>query len=112
MVAAVHAAACCHDQQKGPGQEPVMAKAFVNLPIGVALSGMPTLMECEGVTVAEALADCVAKEPRLKGRIFRNDGAPVVGISVNGRDVPPDAGPVTAIEDGDEIRLIPAARAC
>ena len=89
-----------------------MARAFVRLPVGVALPGMPELMECGGATVAEALADCVTQDPRLKGRIFRKDGTFWVGVSVNGRDVPPDAGPVTAIEDGDEIRLLPAAGAC
>jgi molybdopterin converting factor small subunit len=89
-----------------------MAKAHVRLPVGVALAGMPADMECEGATVAEALADCVAKEPRLKNRIFRQDGTPWVGVSVNGRHVPPDTGLVTAIKDGDEIRLIPAVGAC
>jgi molybdopterin converting factor small subunit len=89
-----------------------MPKALVTLPVGVTLPGLPTLMECEGATVAEALADCVAKEPRLKRRIFRPDGTLGVGVSVNGRDVPPEAGPVTAIEDGDEIRLLPAVGAC
>lgn len=89
-----------------------MAKVLVKLPLGVALSGMPTLMECEGATVAEALADCVAKEPRLEKRIFRPDGTPWVGVFVNGCHMPPEAGLVTTIEDGDLIGLIPAVGAC
>jgi molybdopterin converting factor small subunit len=89
-----------------------MAKVLVKLPLGVSLPGMPTVMECEGATVAEALADCVAKEPRLTGRIFRRDGTPWVGLSVNGRAVPPGSEPGTVIEDGDEIRLLPPAGAC
>jgi molybdopterin converting factor small subunit len=89
-----------------------MSKVVVRLPVGVALPDGPESMECEGATVAEALADCAAKEPRLQGRLFRRDGTPWVGVSVNGRSVLPEAGPVTAIEDGDEIRLLPPAGAC
>ena len=88
-----------------------MAKAHVRLPVGIALPGMPTLMECQGATVAELLADCVAREPRLAKRIFRADGTPWVGLTVNGRDVTTEMG-VAAIEDGDEIRMTPPAGAC
>jgi hypothetical protein len=63
----------------------IMAKALVKLPVGVILPGMPESLQCEGATVAEALADCVAQEPRLQKRIFRPDGTPWVGVSVNGR---------------------------
>jgi molybdopterin converting factor small subunit len=89
-----------------------MAKVLVGLPVGVALPGMPALIECEGTTVAEALADCVAREPRLKSRIFRQDGTPGVGVTVNGRNVPPETGLAVAVEDGEEIRLLPAVGAC
>jgi hypothetical protein len=89
-----------------------MAKALVRLPLGVSLPGVPTLMECEGATVAEVLADCVAKEPRLGGRIFRKDGTLWVGVSINGTSLPPETALVAAIEDGDGIRLVPAVGAC
>ena len=89
-----------------------MAKALVRLPVGVILPGMPTCLRCEGATVAEALADCVAQEPRLAKRIFRLDGTPWVGISVNGRSLSPETGLVAPIAEGDEIRLIPAVGAC
>jgi molybdopterin converting factor small subunit len=89
-----------------------MAKALVKLPVGVILPGMPTSMQCEGATVAEALADCVAQEPRLAKRIFRPDGTPWVGVSVNGRSLVPETGLVAPIADGDEIRLMPAVGAC
>lgn len=88
-----------------------MAKVLIRLPVGVAPAGVPTLMECEGATVAEALADCVAKEPRLKNRILRQNDTPWVGVTLNGRDVTTETG-LTAIEDGDEIRLMPLAGAC
>ena len=54
-----------------------------------------------------ALADCVAKEPRLKTRIFREDGTIWAGVFVNGRNVRQNSGLETCIEDGDEIRLLP-----
>ena len=88
-----------------------MAKVRVSLPVGVVLPGLPTLMECEGATVAEALADCAAKQPRLKTRIFRQDGTPWVGVILNGRNVTTETAQ-TAVEDGDEIRLLPIAGAC
>ena len=78
----------------------------------MALPDIPAVIECEGATVAEVLADCAAKEPRLKGRLFRQDGTPWVGVSLNGGAVPPEKGPVTSVEDGDEIRLLPLAGAC
>jgi molybdopterin converting factor small subunit len=88
-----------------------MAKVRVSLPVGVVLPGLPPLMECEGATVAEALADCTAKQPRLKTRIFRQDGTPWVGVILNGRNVTTETA-LTAVEDGDEIRLLPIAGAC
>ncbi len=88
-----------------------MAKVLVRLPVGVVLPGLPTFMECEGATVAEALADCTVKEPRLKTRIFRQDGTPWVGVTLNGRNVTTETA-LTAVEDGDEIRLLPIAGAC
>jgi len=89
-----------------------MAKVLVRLPLGVSLPGMPTLMECEGATVADALADCIAKEPRLKGRVFRHDGTPLAGLSVNGSTVLPKTVLFATLEDGDEIRLVPGVGAC
>jgi len=64
-------------------------------------------MECQGRDVAEALADCVAREPRFKGRIFREDGTVWVGVFLNGRNVRQIAGLETPLSDGDEIRLLP-----
>lgn len=89
-----------------------MAKVHVTLPLGVSLPGMPTLMECEGATVAEVLGDCLAKEPRLGGRIFRKDGTLWVGVSINGTSLLPETALVATIEDGDGIRLVPAVGAC
>jgi hypothetical protein len=79
-----------------------MAKVLVKLPVGVILPGMPESLQCEGATVGEALADCAAQEPRLQKRLFRPDGTPWVGVSVNGRSLSPEAGLTAAITDGDD----------
>jgi MoaD family protein len=84
-----------------------MAKAVIRLPVGIAGPGGPTRLECEGATVREALADCVAREPRLKPRIFRDDGTVWVGVFVNGRNVRQGSGLETRLSDGDELRLLP-----
>lgn len=84
-----------------------MARVFVRLPVGLSGPGGPAREQCEGRTVGEALADCVARRPGLKSRIFRDDGSVWVGIFVNGRNVRQGEGLETVLSDGDEIRLLP-----
>jgi molybdopterin synthase sulfur carrier subunit len=84
-----------------------VAKAVIKLPVGVVGPEGPTRMECEGSTVAEALADCVARQPCLKSRIFRDDGTVWVGVFVNGRNARQAGGLTIPLSDGDEIRLLP-----
>jgi molybdopterin synthase sulfur carrier subunit len=84
-----------------------VAKALMRLPVGLSEGGGSAGMECEGGTVAEALADCMAREPRLQSRIFRADGGLWVGVFVNGRNVRQGEGLDTPLADGDEIRLLP-----
>jgi molybdopterin synthase sulfur carrier subunit len=84
-----------------------VAKALLRLPAGLAEAGGAAGLECEGRTVAEALSDCVARDPRLKSRIFRADGGLWVGVFVNGRNVRQGEGLGTPLADGDEIRLLP-----
>jgi sulfur-carrier protein len=79
----------------------------MRLPPGISGKDGPRTMECQGRDVAEALADCVAREPRFKGRIFREDGTVWVGVFLNGRNVRQIAGLETPLSDGDEIRLLP-----
>ena len=64
-------------------------------------------MGCEGATVADALADCVAKEPRLRDRIYRADGSVWVGIFLNGKNIRQAGGLESPLSDGDEIRILP-----
>jgi MoaD family protein len=84
-----------------------MAKAFIKLPVGLVGADGPALMECEGVTLGQALDDCVRREPRLYSRIFREDGGVWVGIFVNGRNARQLGGMDTELADGDEIKLMP-----
>ena len=84
-----------------------MASARIRLPVGLVGTDGPRELECNGATVGEALQDCVAKDPRLKPRIFREDGGVWVGIFVNGRNIRSIDGMETVLRDGDEIRLMP-----
>jgi molybdopterin synthase sulfur carrier subunit len=84
-----------------------MARASIRLPVGIAGADGSTRLECEGATVGDALADCVAREPRLRKRIFRDDGALWVGVFLNGKNVRHGAGLDTLLGDGDEIRILP-----
>ena len=84
-----------------------MARASIKLPAGIVGKEGPSTMECEGRDVAEALADCIAREPRLKSRIFRDDGTVWVGVFLNGRNIRQGGGLAMPLADGDEIRLLP-----
>lgn len=84
-----------------------MAKAAIKLPIGLVGTDGPSELECQGATLREALDDCVAKESRLKSRIFRDDGGVWVGVFVNGRNMRQLDGLDTRLVDGDVIKLVP-----
>jgi sulfur-carrier protein len=75
--------------------------------VGLAGPAGTTRMDCEGTTVAEALADCVAREPRLRDRVYRDDGSVWVGVFLNGKNVRQVGGLDSQINDGDEIRILP-----
>jgi len=84
-----------------------VASVFVKLPVGLAGPGGPVRLECAGATVGEALADCLEKEPRLRSRIFREDGSLWVGVFLNGRNVRQKEGLDSPLADGDELRILP-----
>jgi len=84
-----------------------MANVIVRLPVGLVGVDGVTHLECGGRTVGEALADCIEREPRLRTRIYREDGRVWVGVFLNGRNVRQGQGLETPIRDGDEIRLLP-----
>lgn len=84
-----------------------MAVVSLRLPAGIAAEAGTSALQCEGETVAEALADCAQKEPRLRTRIFREDGSVWVGVFLNGKNVRQTGGLQSPIREGDEIRILP-----
>lgn len=84
-----------------------MARVSIKLPVGIAGPGGDTHLGCEGATVREALADCITREPRLRTRIFREDGSLWVGVFLNGKNVRQGQGLDTPLSDGDELRILP-----
>jgi len=84
-----------------------MATAAMKLPLGLVGAEGPSELECVGDTLREALDDCIAREPRLRKRIFREDGNVWVGIFVNGRNMRQLDGMDTVLADGDVIKLVP-----
>jgi len=84
-----------------------VARVLMRLPLGLVEPPGPSHLECDGSTVQEALADCVAKEPRLRSRIFKEDDTVWVGVFVNGKHVRQTGGLASPLADGDEIRIVP-----
>lgn len=84
-----------------------MATAFIRMPLALVGKDAPQRLECTGSTVREALLDCVAREPRLEKRIFRDNGAVWVGVFLNGQNTARSGGLDAPISDGDEIKLMP-----
>ena len=84
-----------------------MAKAYVKLPVGMTTAGGERQIECEATTVAEALDLAIAAEPRLKQRIFREDGRMWAGVFLNGRNVNALGGLSAVLDDGDKLSVVP-----
>jgi sulfur-carrier protein len=84
-----------------------VATVFLKLPAGLVDREGPPQLECRGSTLREALDDCVAKEPRLTPRLFRDDGALWVGLFINGRNARALGGLDAPLADGDVIKLMP-----
>ena len=63
-----------------------------------------------GATVAEVIAALVAEAPALGAQILGDDGRPrsFVNLYLNGEDVRSRSGLETALEDGDELAIVPA----
>jgi molybdopterin converting factor small subunit len=64
-------------------------------------------VECHGATVREVLDEAVAVEPRMRARIFRDDGRIFAGVFLNGRNVNALGGLDIAVGDGDKITVLP-----
>jgi sulfur-carrier protein len=84
-----------------------MATAYVKLPVGMTTATGEREVECQAATVAEALEQAVAIEPRLKPRIFREDGRMWAGVFLNARNVNALQGLETLLRDGDKLAVVP-----
>ncbi len=84
-----------------------MARVSVKLPVGMTTADGRREVECDATTVGEALEQAVAVEPRLKPRIFRDDGRMWAGVFLNGRNINAREGLATALADGDTMKVVP-----
>jgi MoaD family protein len=84
-----------------------MATAFVKLPVGMTTADGRREVECRGCTVAEVIDQAIAQEPRMRPRIFRDDGRRYAGVFLNGRNINALAGMDTPVSDGDKLSVLP-----
>ncbi len=84
-----------------------MPIAFVKLPVGMTTAGGLRQVECHGDTVREVIDRAIAVEPRMRPRIFREDGRMYAGVFINGRNIAAFDGMDTPISDGDKLTVLP-----
>ena len=84
-----------------------MAKVRRKLPLGLTYPDGQKEVECEGTTVGEALEDVLRLEPRLRQRMFKEDGRLFVGVFLNNQNTRMLQGMDTPLSDGDTLRIIP-----
>ena len=67
-------------------------------------------VETDGATIGDVLDGLVATYPSLKDQLFTEDGElnRFVNVYLNGQDVRYLDGRATAVDDRDEVRLLPA----
>ena len=84
-----------------------MAKASVKLPVGMTGAGGEREIACEATTVAQALDLAIAAEPRLRPRVFREDGRMWAGVFLNARNINALGGLDTPLKDDDVLSVVP-----
>jgi molybdopterin converting factor small subunit len=84
-----------------------MATVFVKLPVGMTTEDGRRDVECDAATVGEALDSAIAVEPRLRPRIYREDGRMWAGVFLNGRNINAREGVKTQLADGDKMNVVP-----
>ncbi len=84
-----------------------MPTSYVRLPVGMTTADGRKEVECHGVTVREVIDEAVAAEPRMRSRIFREDGRMFAGVFLNGRNVNAYDGMDTAVGEGDKLSVLP-----
>ena len=67
-------------------------------------------VDAHGETIGDVLEGLVATYPSLKDQLFTEDGElnRFVNVYLNGQDVRYLDGQATAVDDRDEVRLLPA----
>jgi molybdopterin synthase sulfur carrier subunit len=67
-------------------------------------------VDAEGETIGDVLDGLVATYPSLRDQLFTEDGElnRFVNVYLNGQDVRYLDGRATAVDDRDEVRLLPA----
>jgi sulfur-carrier protein len=67
-------------------------------------------VDADGATIGDVLDGLVATYPSLKDQLYTEDGElnRFVNVYLNGQDVRYLDGRATAVDDRDEVRLLPA----
>ena len=60
-----------------------------------------------GVALGEVIDGAIPFGPRMRARIFREDGRRFAGIFLNGRNINALDGMDTAVSDGDRLSVVP-----
>jgi sulfur-carrier protein len=81
--------------------------AYVRLPVGMTTADGRREVACDGATVREVIEQAIMAEPRMRPRIFREDGRQYAGIFLNGRNITAFAGMDTPVADGDKLSVLP-----
>ncbi|MCX6364478.1 MAG: MoaD/ThiS family protein [Actinobacteria bacterium] len=84
-----------------------MATAYVKLPVGMTTADGRREVESRGATVREVIAQAIIAEPRMRPRIFREDGRMYAGVFINGRNINALDGMDTPVSDGDKLTVLP-----
>ena len=84
-----------------------MATAYVKLPVGMTTADGRREVECRGATVREVVDQAIVAEPRMRPRIFREDGRMYAGVFINGRNINALEGMDTPVSDGDKLTVLP-----
>lgn len=84
-----------------------MPVAHVRLPVGMTTADGRKEVDCDGANVRQVIDQAIAAEPRLRPRIFREDGRMFVGVFLNGRNINALGGLDAPVADGDKVMVLP-----
>jgi molybdopterin converting factor small subunit len=84
-----------------------MPVAHVRLPVGMTTADGRKEVDCDGANVRQVIDQAIAAEPRLRPRIFREDGRMFAGVFLNGRNINALGGMDTPVAAGDKVMVLP-----